>query len=46
MEAPINVAEHLPLAGDTVTLPIKPYEIRTVEVFYPKAAAANTLAVK
>ena len=30
--------EHLGLAGDTVTLPIKPYEIRTVEVFYPSAA--------
>ncbi len=30
-------AQHLPLAADTVTLPIKPFEIRTVEVFYPTA---------
>ena len=28
--------EHLSLNGDTVTVPIKPYEILTVEVFYPK----------
>ena len=27
-------ATHLPLTSDTVTLPIKPFEIRTVEVFY------------
>jgi alpha-mannosidase len=26
---------HLPLASDTVTIPIKPYEILTVQVFYP-----------
>ena len=33
---------HLPLAADTVTIPIKPFEILTVQVFYPsKAAAAN-----
>ena len=30
--------EHLPLASDTVTLPVKPFEIRTVEVFYPAPA--------
>ncbi|MES2390772.1 MAG: glycoside hydrolase family 38 C-terminal domain-containing protein [Acidobacteriota bacterium] len=28
--------EHLSLSGDVVTVPIKPYEILTVEVFYPK----------
>ncbi|HEY2019311.1 MAG TPA: glycoside hydrolase family 38 C-terminal domain-containing protein, partial [Bryobacteraceae bacterium] len=28
---------HLPLAADTVTVPIKPYEILTVQVFYPHA---------
>ncbi len=33
---------HLPLAADTVTIPIKPYEILTLEVFYPpKTAASN-----
>jgi alpha-mannosidase len=26
---------HLPLAGDVVTVPITPYEILTVQVFYP-----------
>jgi alpha-mannosidase len=26
---------HLPLAADTVTIPIKPYEILTLQVFYP-----------
>ncbi len=28
---------HLPVSGDTVSLPIKPYEILTVQVFYPAA---------
>ena len=28
---------HLLLSGDTVSLPIKPYEILTVQVFYPAA---------
>ena len=32
---------HLPLAADTVTIPIKPYEILTVQVFYPQKADAN-----
>jgi alpha-mannosidase len=33
---------HLPLANNTVTVPIKPYEILTVQVFYaPKIAASN-----
>jgi alpha-mannosidase len=27
---------HLPLAADTVTIPIKPYEILTLQVFYPR----------
>ena len=31
---------HLPLAGDTVTVPIKPYEILTVQVAYPRQDAA------
>ena len=26
---------HLTLAGDTITVPIKPYEILTVEAVYP-----------
>lgn len=29
----------LGLSGDVVTLPIKPYEIRTIEVFYPHTEA-------
>ena len=33
---------HLPLASDTVTIPIKPYEILTLQVFYP----ANPPAAK
>jgi alpha-mannosidase len=33
---------HLPLAADAVTVPIQPYEILTVQVFYPaKTASAN-----
>jgi alpha-mannosidase len=33
---------HLALSGDVVTVPIKPYEILTVQVFYPgKSAAAR-----
>jgi len=33
---------HLPLAADTVTVPIHPYEILTLQVFYPpKTAASN-----
>ncbi len=34
MEQPLPGDQHLPLTSDTVTLPIKPFEIRTVEVFY------------
>ena len=34
-------AQHLPLSGDTVTIPIRPYEILTVMVAYP---AKNTVA--
>ncbi len=37
METPEGSA--LPLSGDTVTLQIKPYEIRTLEVMYPKHKA-------
>jgi alpha-mannosidase len=33
---------HLPLSGDTITIPIKPYEILTVQAIYPNhATAAN-----
>jgi len=33
---------HLPLTGDTITVPIKPYEILTVQAIYPhKTVAAN-----
>ncbi len=38
-------AQHLPLSGDTVTIPIRPYEILTVMVAYPaKNTAAATKA--
>jgi alpha-mannosidase len=40
MEDPIPNAEHLPLDGDTVTVPIKPYEILTLRVTYPDKTAA------
>ena len=36
----------LPLDGDTVTLQVKPYEIRTVEVAYPKHATDSAIATK
>jgi alpha-mannosidase len=32
---------HLPMAGDVVTVPIGPYEILTVQVFYPETTAAK-----
>ena len=32
---------HLPLSGDLVTVPIKPYEILTVQVFYPAHTEAG-----
>jgi alpha-mannosidase len=32
---------HLALTGDVVTLPIKPYEIRTIQVFYPTHTASK-----
>ncbi len=41
MEAPISGAPHLVLAGDTVTVPIKPYEILTLEAVYPEKASAS-----
>jgi alpha-mannosidase len=34
MEAPIADAAAVKMSGDTVTLPIKPWEIRTLEVTY------------
>ncbi len=36
METPLPNTPHLPLASDTITLPIKPWEIRTLEVVYPE----------
>jgi alpha-mannosidase len=36
METPLPTTPHLPLASDTITLPIKPWEIRTLEVVYPE----------
>jgi alpha-mannosidase len=33
--------DHLALAGDVVTVPIKPYEILTVQAFYPSTVAAK-----
>jgi alpha-mannosidase len=41
MEAPISDAPHLPITGDTVTIPIKPYEILTLQVVYPDPTAAK-----
>jgi alpha-mannosidase len=38
METPIPDAPHLAVTGDTITLPIHPWEIRTLEVVYPEAA--------
>jgi alpha-mannosidase len=40
MEDPLPGAEHLPLAGNVVTVPIKPYEILTLQVAYPEKTAA------
>jgi alpha-mannosidase len=40
MEDPLPGAEHLQLSGDTVTVPIKPYEILTLQVTYPEKTAA------
>jgi alpha-mannosidase len=36
---------HLALASDTVTIPIKPYEILTVMVFYPARATTTSTAL-
>jgi alpha-mannosidase len=36
METPIPNAPHLAVTGDTVTLSIRPWEIRTLEVVYPE----------
>jgi alpha-mannosidase len=33
---------HLPLAADTISVPIKPYEILTLQVFYPTKTAVST----
>jgi len=40
MEDPIPNAEHLQLTDDTVTIPIKPYEILTLQVTYPEKTAS------
>jgi alpha-mannosidase len=38
---------HLPLSGDTITVPIKPYEILTIEATYPhNATATHDVAAK
>ena len=39
MEDPLPNADHLPLTDDTVTVPIKPYEILTLQVTYPDTTA-------
>jgi len=41
METPVPDASHLPVANDTVTIPIKPYEILTLQVVYPDPAVAK-----
>jgi alpha-mannosidase len=38
METPVPDAPHLAVTGDTITLPIHPWEIRTLEIVYPEAA--------
>jgi alpha-mannosidase len=40
MEDPLPGAEHLQISGDVVTVPIKPYEILTLQVAYPEKTAA------
>jgi alpha-mannosidase len=40
MEDPLPNAEHLQLTGDVVTVPIKPYEILTLQVTYPEKTAS------
>ena len=39
VEDPLPNADHLPLTGDTITVPIQPYEILTLEVAYPEKTA-------
>ena len=41
METPLPNSPHLPLASDTITLPIKPWEIRTIEAIYPDPAGIH-----
>jgi alpha-mannosidase len=41
MEDPLPNAAHLPLTGNTITVPIKPYEILTLQVAYPEKTAAS-----
>jgi alpha-mannosidase len=36
METPVPNAPHLTVTNDTITLPIHPWEIRTLEVVYPQ----------
>lgn len=40
METPLPNAAHLALSGDTVTVPIKPYEILTLQAVYPEKNTA------
>ncbi len=37
---------HLAMSGDVVTVPIKPYEILTVQVFYPAKTPLTAVAAK
>ena len=41
METPIPNAPHLSIASDLVTIPIKPYEILTLQVVYPDPTVAK-----
>jgi alpha-mannosidase len=41
MEDPLPNAAHLPLTDNTITVPIKPYEILTLEVAYPEKTATS-----
>jgi alpha-mannosidase len=42
MEDPLPNADHLPLTDETVTVPIKPYEILTLQVTYPDKTTSVT----
>ncbi len=46
MEDPLPGAEHLPMSDNTITVPIQPYEILTLQVAYPDAHQEKTAATE